>query len=1278
VNCYHRFKTGVSLGVLLLLALTLFAGAAWAQAGTSSVRGIVMDQQNSVVPNATVTLTDKETNYVRTQRTTGTGIFAFDLIPPGHYTLSVDATGFKKIEMPVEALIARPTDLGELKLQVGAATETVTVSAENQAVQVNTQDSSLGANFVSEQITQLPIEARNVLSLLTLQAGVTKEGYVAGARSDQSNITLDGVNINDAQNNGIGGNGISNATQGVVSGPVLRLNSEAIEEFRVNTMSNSAAAGRSSGAQITLVTKSGTNRFRGSLFEYDRNTVMTANDWFSNHATPQVARRQLNRDTFGGSIGGPLKKDKMFFFYSYEGRRDSSTKPVDSRLVPLPNLGQGIIRFKDSNGATQQLNASELATIFPDTGGVNPLSLKALVKGATYTANSTAAGDGLNTGGFIFNAPANVHLNSHVTRFDYNLSQNQQLFVRANVIHDHDQDYDSQYFPDTKIPGLWSHPWGMAAAHTWTIHNNLISNFRYGFTREAYTSQGDTDSNYTYLRLIFYQTNGTRTSSRTTPVHNFVEDLSWVKGNHTFQFGGNVILVANASARLGQAYDVAYTNPSGYKTNLIMNSVNQYLTETRGYTVAGSSRSSVENSVTALLGRYNQYTANFQFNHSGSLLPVGTPVKRDFATQGYEGYFQDTWKLKPNLTLTAGLRYSLWRPVYEKNGYETQPNLSLSEFYNRRVTGMNQGQPFNDLLTISPSGPANNGKPMYGWDHKVFLPKVAVAWQPRFENNFLGRIFGKNGESVIRGGFAMANDYFGQQIATFFDTRNTLGYVQSQLINVNTFNVGCGHYVMVGNGMSSCTPMLGPLFQAFGDPVRTMPQINVPSGVTFPSTGPTFKHPTSIQSSLDAGLVTPKNYQWSLTYEREMPKGGLFQVSYMARLGRHLLAQRDVMTPINLKDPKSGMDWYTAATILEKARQAGTDPSYFVSHPIPYFENLFSSLINAWGYTTATEAVYDDAYSYNYNDWTTTQYDLDPYGSVGSKVNGYWHTFYQPQYGALVAWSTIGNSNYHALAVSYRERLKDVTFDLNYTYSHSLDDASGLQTFGAYSSSSLILNPFQQRDNYASSDFDMRHMINVSSVIALPVGRGKHFLGGIGGVAEAILGGWQVSNIFRWNSGIPFGAPYDSNTWATNWENQSATTRTRAIPTDGCPTRYVDTPKFFGNCLDSAYTSFRNAYPGETGERNTFRFPGYINMDMGMGKTWKMPYHEGHELQFRWEVFNLANTQRFGENLDWSRAGWGIAPTAAGDPRVPAPEFSNFTQIQGTPRVMQLGLRYSF
>lgn len=1280
-------RLGKSFFALILIATLLSASLAVGQA-TSSVRGTVADQQGGVIPLASVTLSNKEINFLRSQKTTAAGGFAFDLVPPGNYVLTVEAAGFKKIVMPVEALIARPSDVGMIKLIVGGASEVVTVTAENQAVMVSTQDSSLGANFVSSQITQLPLEARSVLSLLTLQAGVTKEGYVAGARSDQSNITLDGVNINDAQTNAIGS--VNNASASATTGPVLRLNSEAIEEFRVNTVSTNAAGGRSSGAQINVVTKSGTNQFHGALFEAHRNTIFSANDWFNNNNG--IPRPKLIRNTFGGMFSGPIIKNKLFFMYSYEGRRDASQVPAPVNYAPLPNLGKGIVNFTACTPAdptdlsagcgasiagVQQLTPADLLALFPGTGGVNPYALQELgAAAAKYPANDFSGymGDNLNVAGFRFNGAAPVWLNSHVARIDFNPSTNHQFYFRTNVIHDHDYSgaVNAPAYPDTKHPLTWSHPWGFVAAHTWTIHSNLINSFRYGMTRQAFKQFGDTNSNSSIFRYVYWPTNRVFDQARTTPVQNFVDDVSWVKGNHTFQFGGNVILVKNVRDRYAQAYDNAVTNPTYYPSSIIYKAANEYLFATRGYIV--DSKTALENAVTAVLGRYTQYTASFTYNHDGSLRPLGAVTHREFATQGYESYFQDTWKVRPSLTLTGGVRYSLWRPVYERNGMEVQPTVPLGEYFNLRVAAMKAGSAYLDPIVVNKSGPVNGGPPLYNWDKTVFLPKVAVAWQPKFENSVLSKLFGQNGQSVFRGGFAITNDYFGQSIATFFDTTTSLGFLSSYTTPANTFGVGCGPWVALVSS-KACKLPVGPLMTSVsGENIRALPGVVVQNNVTFPQEKPFLDYPSTIESSLDSRLQTPRNYVWSFTFEREMPKGGLLQLSYLGRAGRHLLAQRDIASPANLADPKSGMDWYTAATILEKARQAGTDPSYFAAHPIPYFENLFPGLPNSWGYdpgTPATQVVYEDAYYYWANDWTDVMLDLEPESNIGS------HAFFQPQYGALQVWSTVANSNYHALTASYRQRLKDLTLDVNYTYSHSLDDASGLQSNGTYSSSAFIQNPYRQRDNYASSDFDVRHQINVNTVLAMPFGRGKRWLSGLSGAPEAILGGWQVSAIFRWNSGLPEFPPYDSSTWSTNFNVQTSVGMTGYIPPTGCPSRGGKgvAPNFFGACgVDTYYKYFRPSYPGETGQRNYFRYPGYINSDFGLSKTWKMPYREGHELQFRWDTFNLTNTQHF-TNVMGSKSSWSID---AYDPATIQSGFGDFGEIQGSPRVMQFQLRYSF
>jgi hypothetical protein len=327
-----KANSGIAVWCGVLLVSLACCINTMAQSSTSSVTGTVVDPQGNVIPGAAVTLTNAQKNFTRTQTTTDNGSFAFSLIPPGQYQLEAEAKGFKKgVLTDVSAQVAKPTTV-TVQLEVGSVAEVVTVSAGAGEVLVNKQDGTLGNNFVNQQITQLPLEARSPLALVTLQPGVTKEGYVAGARADQSNVTLDGIDINDAQTNAIadinaipsGGTGQLTAAQ---SHPVIRLNAEAIEEFRVTTVNANASAGRSSGAQISLVSKSGSNEWHGALFLANRNTSTTANDFFNNRSG--LPRAKLIRNTYGGALGGPIIKDRFFFFYSYEGRKDISETQVE-------------------------------------------------------------------------------------------------------------------------------------------------------------------------------------------------------------------------------------------------------------------------------------------------------------------------------------------------------------------------------------------------------------------------------------------------------------------------------------------------------------------------------------------------------------------------------------------------------------------------------------------------------------------------------------------------------------------------------------------------------------------------------------------------------------------------------------------------------------------------------------------------------------------------------------------------------------------------------------
>ena len=1280
------------IGLLVLFCALLFlASGTMAQTGTSTIRGEVSDSQGKLVAGATVTLKSSSTGFNRTQTTGGAGGYSFELIPPGEYTLGVEAKGFKKSVRNVTALIGSATAV-DLQLEIGSISEMVEVEGTAAIVSTNTEDATIGNTFVNEQITQLPMEARNVLSLMTLQPGVTyaidstatTNGSVNGARSDQSNVTLDGADINEAQTSRL-------------NTPVLRLNSEAIEEFRVTTLNANSNQGRSSAAQVNLVTKSGTNSFHGAAFEFNRSTGFTSNDFFLNRiGQPRPA---LIRNTFGGGIGGPIVKNKLFFFYSYEGRRDKSQGSV-VRTVPLPTMGQGMMNVKAQDCPTPTTcqpavlityTQAQLNNIFPAVG-LNPAGLSVLAAAAQkYPANDFTVGDStpnqlMNTAGFRFSYPVVAKLNSSVAKFDANISSKQTLFVRLNYIVDHSSgDFAAPQFPDTPSPTLWSHPWGFVVGHTWTISNNLVNNLRYGLTREAFSQIGDHNGNQFSFRFVFDNvTNNpaTFTTSRTTPVHNILDDVAWIKNKHTIQLGTNMRIISNNRISNTNAFDFAQTNPSGYQQggNVISDPIDADIKKTHTPTWQLTSVSEAQNAATALIGRFSGYNANLTYDHSGKLLAPGSPTDRTFATQSYDFYVQDSWKMRRDLTLSLGLRYGLSRPVYETGGFEVKPNIPLTQYFNDRVASAAKGIPLDTLLTMELSGPANGKSPMYPWDYKNFQPRLAVAWSPSFDKGLLGSVFGSGGKTVIRGGFSIFSDYYGEALATAFDLNNTLGFSSSDQIPVNTYNV---------------TNKPAPAFTGFGQDIRSLPNLSFSNSISFPQLK-SQNMGERIEASLDSDLHTPRAYALSLTVERQLPAGLLFQLSYAGRIGKSLLAHRDAMALNDLVDPASKMDWYTAATILEKIR--ATRPAGNTAVPtMPYFDNIlpanFTSRMNAFykgscksggvvvdcipASFTPTQGVFWIARNFYGNDWTDLQGDID----TERFGNGDPTLFFNSQYGALTAWSTIGNSYYNGLSLSLRQRIHGLHWDFNYTFSHSLDDASGLQTDLGYGSASFILNPIRQHDWYANSEFDIRHIINVNAIFELPFGRGKWIGKNAGRGLDALIGGFQLSSIFHWSTGLPLSAPFDDARWATNWNVQSRTLLTKLLGT--CVTKGDATtaPKLFGCDPKAAYQSFRNAYPGESGQRNIFRLPGVFRLDAGLSKSFNMPWSEKQNLQLRWEVFNVTNTQHFGP-MDLSRSGYGLRLDPAVRNLAPPANWSNFTDIQGGAaegrRVMQVGLRFSF
>jgi hypothetical protein len=1247
-----------------LLTMFVLAATAWSQAGTSGVTGTVTDPQGNAVAGASVRLTSTQ-GTTRTAVTTDSGVYTFPSVQPGSYTLEVESAGFKKSAVSSFNALVDSTARVDVRLEIGQVTETVNVDAAGLESIVNTQDASLGNNFVSRQILQLPLQGRNVANLLSLQAGVTPDGSVTGGRSDQANITLDGIDVNNQQN-------------ASAFSPVLRVNPDSVDEFRVTTSNPDATRGRSSGAQISLITKSGSNDFRGALYEYHRNTATTANDWFNNRSG--IERPKLIRNLFGGRLGGPILKDRLFFFYNYEGMREAKSASV-ARTVPTASLAAGNIQFVDNTGQSWTINASQINnfTLTTATGvqqvvDVNPV-VTSLFQSAVsrYPVNDSTLGDGRNSGGFRFNAPVPVEQNAHTARIDWNITSDQkhQFSFRGN----YQQDITGQapYLPDTPPTNLWSHPLGISGTYTWLISPNITNRFSYGLTRLAFSDQGDSNDPALSFRYIFQPAGFVRAFNRVNPTHNITDDLTWIKGNHTIQFGTNIRLIKNTRENFARSFDSGSTNPSAHPSNVARTVINQFIRAQSGQdpltgtrSVASSWDVPAQGAIVALFGRLSQYAANYNFDTEGKLLAANTGVLREFKTEEYDFYVQDAWRIRPNITLTAGLRYGLSMPVTETQGYETVPSIVLSDYLQKTIEEMHAGRNYRQPISVRLAGKANGLDSIYPLDKNNFQPRVSIAWSPEWEGGILGSLFGKSSESVIRAGFAITNDYFGQQLATNWDGANTLGFSSSSSINVNTYNI---------------TTNPAPLYTSPSMTIRGLPNLAQPTALTFPQTAP-VRAPGlgKIETSLDQNLVSPINYSWNVSYGRRLPGNIWMDAAYVGRMARNLLAGRDVMMLRgDLRDPASGQTYNQAATQLDVLLQQATPPSFSAVPRIAFFENMWApgslgpAIFGAGGAgLTNTQAVYE--LQPLAGDWTYTMQLLDDIS--GSRY------FFQGQYDALSAFGTIGSSDYHGGTLSLRQRLAGVTWDFNYTYAKSMDDASGLQTGGLFGTT-FILNAFNLDDSRAVSDFDLTHTINFNGVYDIPIGRGRWIGGGMNKVLDAILGGWQLSGIFRWHSGYPYVGYFDSTGWQTNWQIRSFVTQTGPVQTGtyygaataSCrqaqqtnPNAGCDIPNLFAN-PDQAWAAFRTPHPGETGTRNPFRYPQEWNIDAGLAKSFNMPWAESHKVTFRWDVFNVTNTPFFTGQAATTK---GYTGTNAGT------TFGRYTAMANSPRIMQFALRYDF
>jgi len=1208
-----------------MLCCILFATTlAFGQTATTSLRGVVKDPSGALVPGANVALLNKANGKALSATANSAGLYVFAQIPPAKYTITVSADGFGSQTKTAELLVSQPATI-DFSLSIEANSTTVDVSATAETL--NTSDATLGDSVGNRTIESLPMEGRDPVSLLTLQPGVlylgnpeenqtsdSRSGSVSGGRSDQGNVTLDGMDDNDQ-------------IAGTAFAGVLRSTLDSTEEFRVTTSNGSADSGRSSGAQVSIVTKSGTNMFHGALYEYYRPTNTVANQWFNKYqeailGEPNTPQKYV-MNTFGGAVGGPVKKDKLFFFFNYEGQR-KAIDDIVTRTFPTQQFYQGEVGFINTTGGTQWLTASQITALdsHPDSNtglpcnpaigcGPNPNVLSYFKPLATQGIYGTAptAGDGINNAGYIFASPAPSTLNTSIVKIDYNLSATQRLFVRGNLQKDTtagDQNIPGQPASYTREDNNK----GLAAGHSWTPTANLVNDLRYGFIRQGYASRGagSGTGDWVTFRFLDQPTSHTRSTMVNVPVQNISDNLTWTRNTHTLSFGGNWRGIQNNRNSDTNSYSGASTDPFWLAYSPDDPCV---LTGSQGCSsVAGGFATSYKIAYDTMLGLVPETTQQYNYSvtgpTTGKLLSDGGLVNRHFHANEFEYFVQDAWRMTPTLTVTYGIRHSILQTPYETNGQQVSPTVDTHEWFLKRGTAATQGDVFEDALQFTPSGKAN-GRPGYWAKQKAnFAPRLSAVYAP-------------DSRTTFRAGAGMYFDHFGQGIVNSFDEQGSFGLSSS-------INSPASNYT-IQDSPRFTGPHAIPALAGCANPAGSITYPFKPSTVD----GCDF----AITWGIDNHLKTPYSYAFDFSVQRELPAGFTVEANYVGRLGRHLLEQLDLAEPVNLADKKGGGDYFHAGAILSKISDQTAGSSSTKVAAIPYFEDMFPYLANSdYNGETATQAVYSDYWapsrSEGYGETAALQ-SIDFQNPNGPQ-------FWNQQFSSLYAWSSIGTSSYNGLQLTLRHPSSHgFTADVNYTLSKSIDMGSGAERSNEFSADSYggegIQNSWNPKLNKAVSDFDTRHLVTIDWVYLLPVGRGKMLANGANRVVDGVIGGWQWSGLSRWSSGLPFSV-YEPG-WSTDWMQEgygivTAPVKVHRHIANGVPQVFAgDT----ANTINSGvYTGspIRLPYAGEAGQRNVFRGDGYMDIDSSLAKTWTL--HDEMTLKFAGEVYNVGNNVRFDDS----------------------------------------------
>jgi len=1230
----------------LISLLTASSVLSFAQvSSTAPLSGTVTDPNGAVIAGATVSVKNPSTGQEFSAATGENGVFTIPAVSAGKYTVRVTANGFKTaVVKDVEVLAGTPANV-TVAMVIGTTTEEIQISGGGEVL--NTTSATVSSTIVGRQITDLPFASRNALDLVLFLPGTSsparpRQSTINGLPKGSMNITVDGLNIQD---------NLLKSSDGFFT--FIQPKTDAIDEVTVSTATPGAESAGEGAVQIKFVTRAGSNSFNGSAYEYLRNPVLNANYYFNNLTGQPRSRVILNQPGF--RLGGPIIKDRIFFFVNYEEYRLPEAT-FRQRQILNPNAQAGFYTYTDGSGVSHSINVLGLAAAANSCGpgvicpsAIDPTvgSLLTSIRQSTTKGGTVAALDGnmdqlsfINTGGQTRRFPT--------VRFDINLTSKhhlenvynyQQFRNRVDFLNNADP-----AFPGfTNSGGQDSDRFSDSIALRSTLSNTLVNEARFGFVggssrfqRGANLSQFDVQGGFALGLNAFgngIQTLSNATSARTpnkrnSPLWQFNDNLNWNRGDHNLAFGMSFTQVNGFIDAFGGVAGLVPTINLGLLTG---DPAANLFSATNFPGSSATQRGQAQALYAVLTGHVTAINGSASIDeNTGKYASQGHLVER-FHQREFGFYGQDTWRFRPNLTLTGGLRWEVQMPFTPLNDVytiTTQAGLfGVSGEGNLFKPGTLTGQPttFNQFKA---------GDKAYNTDHGDFAPSIGFAWSPNFKEGWLRKLGGENGQTVVRGGYSISYTREGTNFfSAAFDGNG--GVIFNTTRNATLGNINPG--TLLSNGVSLVTP---------------------PTAPTFPYVAQAADQGIAFAPDLKTGRV----HSWTFGIQRELNKDTVIEARYVGNRAMDLwrlfsLNETNLVENGFLNEFKLAQQNLIANNAAGGTRAgsfayfgAGTNTS-----PLPIIVGYFNgvSTANANNKDLYTSANFKSATFINTLGTALPNagtFATNLWGNAGLRSNalaaGLAANLFvvnpgmgSPTAGGPFLINNDTRSYYDAFVFEVRRRLSHgLLFQGSYTFSKSLTNSFASSSFGQKNYFSLHDKDLDR----GVSPFDVNHAFKANFIYELPVGKGQRFLDGQNSLVDHLVSGWSVNGTARIQSGTPFGLGNVQLVGMSRQELQDSIAIRHGANSAGAPVVFYLPPDIIANTIAAFNGTFAPtgrylappnmnaplAFGGAVGNANLVLYgPRFTRFDIGIVKRTKIT--ERVSFEFRTELLNAFNNIDF-------------------------------------------------